>query len=263
MSDITAPRLIWWGSGSLPPGGKTGSKYKFESCDGVCATCHFDIDRGVPVQPRRGIAGILNKTFSGHAEYIAYGTHVCDGCAWLYGEPKLSHRAVLAIGDEAWWPTISQGMDGRPKWHDALRSLLDASPDTPMTGVLTVDPKPRLWPRARVARCANPGLYVHWTDYDVSRWMDFDALEMLRALSDVSEALCLGVTKREIMMGAATTRLVDKLGFSECMRIESAMAAIRGSSEHYIATLVATAEAKCCDADSKSKPVSGRIWRAG
>lgn len=243
MLDMTAPRLIWQGSGSPPPGGKTGSKYRFEPCEGVCATCSHPVDAGVPVQPRRGVAGILNATFSGHAEYIAHGTHVCDGCAWLYGEPKSAHRAVLTIGDQTWWPTVSQDVAGRPKWLDVLQNLAAASPDTPMTGVLTLDPKPRLWPRALLADCGSPGLYVHWLDYDVSRWLDFEPRKMLDALSMLCDLLGRGVTKREMMLGALNSRLIDKFGMRECVRVEQELADLRGSPEFTIATAVSVKDA--------------------
>lgn len=239
MSDMTAPRLIWEGFGASAPEGKTGAKYAFEGCEGVCATCCHPIASGVPAHPRRGVTGILNATFSGHAEYLAHGTHVCAGCAWMYGQPKISHRAVLTLGGRSWWPTISQDMEGRPKWREILREASDLPPDAPMTGVLTTDPKPRFWPRVRLASIARPGLYVHWPDFDISRWVDFEFAAFWTCLGVVDEARALGMTKRECMLGGCTSRLVDKRGIVAVMDMEARLAALRPDPSFSIAVVLA------------------------
>lgn len=239
MTD-TAPQLIWRAFGSLPPAGKTGSKYGFEPCEGLCATCAAPITDGVPFTPRRKVAGIDNDTFSQHGEYARYGTHVCAACAWLYGEPKQMHRAVLVVGDQGWWPTIAQTIPGRPRWRHVLREIVHADAATPMTGVLTADPKPRLWPRAHVASCGAPGFYIHLPDQDISGWYAIELRHVAISLAAVDAAIAAGATKTAALRGLWTApKLVDAAGIETIERLEERLALLRGRIEFNIAAVIA------------------------
>lgn len=235
----TAPQLIWEAAGSPAPAGKTGSRYRLESALGRCATCAAPIVEGVPARPRRGVAGIDNDTFTGHAEYLRFGTHVCSACAWLYGDPKRAHRGVLALGRTVWWPTIAADLPDRPRWRRALGDVARAALDTPMTGVLTTDPKPRLWPRARLATAGQPGLYVHAPDYDRSTWMPLDLHGVAAALAAVDAARGLGAVKAAIWTGLGVTSLCDRWGVKAVEAVERRLAALRPSAELLVAILVA------------------------
>lgn len=129
----TSPQLIWRNAG------EPGHKYAEEVHDGVCATCAAGIGVGVDTEQ------INNPTFSNHAEFFKFGTHVCRACAWLYGDPKRTHRNVLAVGGDLWWPMISaeSATEDRPSWLELFGRLKNLPPETPMCGVLTTDPKPR------------------------------------------------------------------------------------------------------------------------
>ncbi|ACL60549.1 hypothetical protein [Methylobacterium nodulans] len=99
---------------------------------------------------------------------------------------------MLALGDRLWWPTITDPMEDRPRWRGLLGQIGRTAPGTPMTGVLTTDPKPRLWPRMQAATAGAPGLYVHAPDYDWSRWTSFELRDVAAALAVVDEARALG-----------------------------------------------------------------------
>lgn len=236
----TAQQLMWAAFGSPAPEGKTGSLYRFEPAIGCCATCSAPIVEGVPFASRRGVRGIDNETFSGHGEYARWGTHVCRACAWLYGDPKRTGRAMLAIGDRGWWPTIAKPIEGRPRWRRILREIADADPETPMTGVLTTDPKPRLWPRARLASCGAPGLYLHIPEQDISAWSAIDIRGTAVALAAVDAALAAGATKTAARRGLwSVPRLVDQLGVDAIGALEARLAPLRGTVEFSVAAVIA------------------------
>lgn len=237
---MTPSTLAWRAFGSRAPEGKTGGLYKFEAARGECVTCAAPLTEGVPFTPRRGVAGIDNATFSGYADYARWGTHVCPACAWLYGDPKRMHRAMLCIGDEGWWPTIAQDIEGRPRWRRALGELAKHSPDTPMCGVLTTDPKPRLWPRMQMASCGAPGLYLHIPEQDISRWSRFSLRAVAECLRLTDEALKIGATKTAVLRGLwGNPKLIDKVGIAAIERLESLLAPRRGSIEFSIAAVIA------------------------
>lgn len=237
---MTAPQLIWRAFGARVPEGKTGGKYKLEKIAGTCATCAAPIKEGVPFQPRRGVAGINNDTFSGYAEYARWGTHVCPACAWLFGDPKRMHRAVLVVGEHGWWPTIAQTIEGRPRWRHALREIALAHPDTPMTGILTTDPKPRLWPRANIATCGSPGLYLHIPEQDISTWRALNLQRIAVCLAAIDLAMAAGATKTAALHGLlASPKLVDKLGLGKVIAIEDRLAPLRASIEFGVGIVIA------------------------
>lgn len=239
----TASQLIWRAFGSRAPEGKTGGKYVFEAATGSCATCAAPLTSGVPFEPRRGIAGIAgidNDTFSGHSEYARWGTHVCKACAWLYGDPKRMHRSVLVVGGRGWWPTIAQTIEGRPRWRYILGEVARSAPSTPMTGVLTTDPKPRLWPRTCIATCGVPGLYVHIPEQDISRWAPIDITRLACALRAVDAAVQAGATKTATLRGLfGAPKLVDALGLDMIDRLERELSPMRGTIEFNIAAVIA------------------------
>ena len=237
---MTAPQLMWLAFGARSPEGKTGGQYRLEKAAGACATCAALIEEGVPFAPRRGVNGIDNATFSGYAEYARWGTHVCAACAWLFGDPKRMHRAMLVVGDHGWWPTIAQTIEGRPRWRRALREIALAPPDTPMTGILTTDPKPRLWPRVQLATCGAPGLYLHIPEQDISTWRAFDLRRIAVALAAVDRAIAAGATKTAALRGLwASPKLADKLGIGMVAALEDRLAPLRGEVEFSVAVVIA------------------------
>ena len=193
----SAPDLVWRNAG------KPKHKYAEEKYEGVCATCAAPIEVGVSAEQ------INNPTFSNHSEFFKFGTHVCRACAWLYGDPKRTHRNVLAVGDELWWPMISvenAQKQGRTSWRDLLLAVdlwsdpafgseAELPPDAPICGVLTTDPKPRNWPRMRLSTVRAPMLYVYAPAFDVSSLVSID-LSILGEIMDlIAEAQELGFAR--------------------------------------------------------------------
>lgn len=225
---LSAPDLIWRNAGEPP------HKYAEEPYGGLCATC------GAPTETGVSTDRINNPTFSNHAEFFKFGTHVCRACAWLYGDPKRTHRNVLAVGDELWWPMISaeSATEERPSWLDLFRRLPGYPPDAPLCGVLTTDPKPRNWPRMRLAAVAECGLYVHAPDYDVAEYRMPDVASVLGISMHVRTALLAGFSKISIYHGLTRDyqRFVKR--YEEVKYTESALKHYRPAPEFVPALLI-------------------------
>lgn len=193
MTARSAPELIWQAAG-FPL-----AKWPLGPCAGVCATCGVIVTEGVSHER------INQESFSQQGDFFQYGSHCCPACAWLYSDARKTHRGVIAAGDWIAWPLISvetaAGDPGRPSWLDALRHLATLPPDTPVAGVMTSDPKPRFWPRARLGTTARPALYVHWPDHDLSNLVRFETRQALAVADLAIEALTLGFSKRAIIGG--------------------------------------------------------------
>lgn len=227
----TAPELLWHAAGEPP------HKYAEESGEtGPCATCATPLDgrAGVPTR------SVNNPTFSNHAEFFKFGSYVCRACAWLYGDPKRTHRNVLAVGDKLWWPMISveSATEERPSWLDLLYRVAGMPPETSVAGVLTSDPKPRLWPRMRLSTVGAYGLYVHSPDYSVSEWRALDLTALLSTTGPVLSALALGFPKARIYSGLPGDYRRTKGNVEEAMRLESELRVLRNTPEFVPALLV-------------------------
>lgn len=163
-----------------------------------CASCGGAMSCGV------ASAHFVGPAFSSHADFLrGYSTHVCLPCAWMYAFPKITHRNLIAVPGRIWWPMI--GYDSatmeRPQWLTVLREIADLPLDTPVAGVLTSDPKPRLWPRAELCTVGAFGLYVHCPDYDLSKFSRFDLAACIVAAETISRALAAGWSKRLVWSG--------------------------------------------------------------
>lgn len=245
----SAPELVWEALGRPVPEGKTGSGYRFEAVapaegggSARCATCGVPIGTGVPVRPRRGVKGIDNPTFFGHAEYFRYGSHVCPACAFFYGDPKRTHRSVAAIGDRGFWPVFSakSATAERPRWRQVLGMIARVPAATPLAGVLTTDPKIRLWPRMELGTAARPALYVHAPDYDWSRSTAFDLRRTAEAMALVDRGLALGAPRAALWAGlVGAAKVADRHGVGAVLALEAAIAPWRGSPELVVALLAA------------------------
>ena len=225
---MTAPRLVWRNAG------EPTHKYREESYGGLCATC------GTKTEVSISTDQINNPTFANHAEFFRYGTHACRACAWLYGDPKRTHRNVLAAGEELWWPMISieSATEERPSWLELLRRVAEMPPETLVAGVLTSDPKPRNWPRMRLATVADFGLYVHAPDYDTSVFRSVSLADLLVATEPILEALRRGFLKTRIYSGLLADYAKAKKDLEGTMRLEEELRAIRNEPEFVPALLV-------------------------
>lgn len=200
----------------------------------VCATCAAPITRGVDT------GQVNNPTFSNHAEFFKFGTHVCRGCAWMYADPKRTHRNVLCVGEELWWPMISteSATDERPSWMELFGLIADYPPETSATGVLTTDPKPRMWPRCRAATVGSFGLYIHAPDMNISEWREFSLYALPSVSKPIRESLLGGFSKTRIHRGLLGDYAKAKRSMREAMRLERDLQAARDEPEFVPALLV-------------------------
>lgn len=192
---ITTSTLAWRAAGS--PG--QNEKYKSSVFSGICTTCGTLIDGDAVA-----VAEIDNATFSNHADFFRFdSTHVCTACAWLYGAGKGRPGNFIATPGRYEQTVISLDSvveDKRP-WIEVVRELAQMPADTPVTGVLTTDVKPRLWPRARVCTVGSFGLYVHCPDYDTSQHVDFDLQDLIRLICLMRQPMLAGFSKQSIYFG--------------------------------------------------------------
>lgn len=193
-------RGCWWrchsvGAVSMTPStlwhcaaGTPAHSYTEEAIGGHCATCATPLTTGV------ALSHILTDTFTQHADFLRFGSHACPACAWLYGMGKGNPGSIIAAGDRYWRPMLSydSATPERPQWAEVLRIIAAMPADTPVAGVLTPDPKPRLWPRAELCTVGAFGLYVHCATYDLSSFIRFDLADCLAILTVCLEAIGAG-----------------------------------------------------------------------
>lgn len=226
---LSAPQLLWTNAGRPP------HKYEEEPYGGPCATCGSDTEHGVPTEE------VNNPTFSNHADFFRYGTHVCRACAWLYGDPKRAHRNVLAVGEDLFWPMLSldSATEERPSWLELFRRLQEDYPqDASLCGVLTTDPKPRNWPKMRLSQVSTPALYVHAPDYDVSEVRELDVATLFACENKIREALALGFSKARIHSGLFGDYARTRRNLREVVALERELRECRRRQEFVPALLI-------------------------
>jgi hypothetical protein len=194
---MTPSEITWEGASKPQP----SEKYKIEQgIAGSCATCGAEMaGKGVT------IASIESSTFSNHADFFKYGAkrHVCMACAWLYGAGKGRPGNFIATPlsyEEAVISLDSVVKDKRP-WLSILSDIAAMPSNTPVTGVMTTDVKPRLWPRCHTKTVGAFGLYVHCPDYDVSAHIDFDLAQCLAFTDAMIPILSDGYAKASLWHG--------------------------------------------------------------
>jgi hypothetical protein len=220
---------LFWKNSGYPD-----SKFKLDTTEGYCATCGTVLTMGVASEILAGDA------FSRQSEFLAHGTHVCAACAWMYSTPKETHRNVLAVDDKIWWPMI--GHDSataeRPTWYKVLSDVAMLPPGTPCIGVLTTDPKPRLWPMTQQRTLGDFGLYVHCPDYDISEFRTFDLKECLATCELIIQCLALGFSKQACWHGLLNDlKKVNKLGMQKVVGLEERLCEVR-HTEHFLPSLL-------------------------
>ncbi len=220
--------LFWQNSG------RPGTKFKLEPTTGYCATCGATLTQGVPNETLAGDA------FSRQSEFLAHGSHACEACAWMYSFPKETHRNVIAVDDKIWWPMIGHdsATEDRPTWYQVLTDIATLPPDTPCIGVLTTDPKPRLWPMTQQRTLGDFGLYVHCPDYDISEFRRFSLSDCLKACELIIQCLSLGFSKQACLHGLYTDlKKVNKIGVTKVVSLEEHLREIR-HTEYFLPSLL-------------------------
>lgn len=209
-----------------PPGPASGQ------C-GVCGT------QGDGMYPR---ADILDTSGSNITTLFPANTpYMCRHCVALWHQPKHWHRGIFATTAATYFPLIAEGEQRtpeRPLWR-ALFATPDRWQGTPCVGVLTTDPKKRVWPHARVSQGDRFLLYVHDPSRGVSsnRWVTW--LDLAETLALVEQALSLGAYKSQITQTLYSPALLKIHGLAPLQRLEAALARARHTPEFVPALIVA------------------------
>lgn len=230
---MTVSGLYWAAVGSPPPPRPP------EPYEGLCGTCGAQISRGIPA------GAVLGPGFSGYADYLRFGDYLCEACAYMHTLGRSKPGNFLLVGHRLLSPMISHASAkeaGRPTWLEAIAALQGEPGDTPVAGVLTTDPKPRLWPRARVSTAARPSIYVHAPDYDLSELVDLDPGAVLNLARIMAQALRLGWTKTDIYHGLYRNYRVASKRPTDLKRLEAALSPARGTPMYAVALLVTSQE---------------------
>lgn len=235
---LTAPHLAWRAAGAGP------ATWPLEPATGHCATCGIALSAGVP------LTQFVGETYSQPADFVGFGSHVCGACAWWHSETKQRHRAWLVAGDTLWWPILSVETAAatadpqRPAWRDVLRHVATLPPATPLAGLLTSDPKPRLWPRVRASTVGRALLYVHSTGDkspvgEVSTLLALELPRLVACLDLMQPLLAAGWPKRVIWQGLLTDFTRASRAMVAALREEQALARVRALPEFAVALLAA------------------------
>lgn len=237
---MTATQHTWTAAGQPPHG------YPVEPApDGRCATCGGAHQDGHAVP----LAAIETPTMAAHGDnFRTWGKHVCHACAWLYQAGKGRPGNFIALPDRYEETVISLDsvVANKRPWITILRELATLPPETPITGVMTTDVKPRLWPRMRLTTLGQMGLYLHAPDYDVSAWTRFDLHACLDAIGAMLPALAAGYPKARLYHGLWTDGKRAIKDPAATLALETAIAPHRGH-DHFLPALIAaglTKEAK-------------------
>jgi len=176
---------------------------------------------------------------------MKFGDFNCPACAWLHSYPKPNHRNVCAIGDRLFWPVLGADSvtEDRPHWATILHLLRNLPAETLVVGCITTDPKPRLWPRYRLATIGAFGLYVHAPDYDVSGFLRLDLAQLQECSLLISRALTEGYSKRAVNTGILTDFRRAAKSPSDSLSLEAELASWRQRRE-FIPALVTTGLSK-------------------
>jgi hypothetical protein len=222
-------KLLWDNSG------KPQHKFTEESVQGFCACC------GAPIQYGAPVSEIVTDTFARQSDFMAHGTHICGSCAWMCTNVKVTHRNVIAAGTEVWWPMIGHdsATDDRPSWYDVLRIVANMPAETPVIGVITTDPKPRLWPMAQQRTVSDFGLYVHCPDYDFSEFVIFDIQECLEIADIITPLMAEGFSKRSCYFSVLSDMKKVKKNPLEFLKKEVQLKELRKSPAFIAALLIA------------------------
>jgi hypothetical protein len=192
---MTAQQQIYksWGSPPL--------ETQLELANSYCATCGAEIEYGLHKQHLNGYS------WGRQVHYLNGSEFVCKACAYLHGQPKDAHRNLIAIGDDLLFPMIGvdSATDDRPSWLQVWERLKTTDENLPISAIITVDPKPKLWTMIQQVNLAQFGCYIHQPDYNVSEFRLFSFEESCEILEFILPLLQRKFSKAVI----ATSLLKD------------------------------------------------------
>lgn len=202
--------------------------------DGNCACCFFKIKDGYAVSEIKGVSFSRQKSFLS-------GDFLCVACMWMFNEPKKAHINLIAFGEKIVFPMISwdTATNERPNWFHTLSELAKMPMQTSVSGVLTVDPKPRLWPMSELVTRSNFGLYVHNQDYNVSEFMRLDLDKILMIAEYLIDLIALKFSKRTLYSGILKDTPRVKKDIARFVKIETELKKLRKNKEFIPALMIA------------------------
>lgn len=231
---MSAPYFAWVSSGEPDHGlGR-------DTVSSVCACCGIEIEIGVAIK------AIESPTTSNHADFFRFNSaHVCDGCAWLFtsGKGKPGNYIATPRGIEYAVISLESVVEYKRPWLVILRELADMPGDTQVTGVMTTDVKPRLWPRSRLATVDSFGLYLHVGDYDVSEYRAFSLRACIDLIQFMTEPLTAGFTKASIYHGLLRDYARSSRNLSKTIEWEATLVQHRQKA-HFMPALIAAGVTK-------------------
>lgn len=213
--------LIWKNSG------KPEHKFtKHKKNNGNCATCGSKLNTESAALKSEAVG----TDFSRQSDFLPFGDYICEPCAWLYSYPKETHRNVIAFEDRVIWPMISSdsATEERPTWAYILNYInQNYNKSTKIVGLMTTDPKPRLWPMTESVTIHNFGLYVHCSDYNISEFINFSLEDCIEISSYVSDLISDGFSKISCLNGLLKDYKRVKKDISSSLKKENELKKMR------------------------------------
>lgn len=197
-----------------------------------CATCGAHITEGVSSKD------INNPTFSQHGDFLK-GEWVCRGCMFMYKQGKAKPGNYLAVEDSGFNYLAISSTGDKKSWHEMLIDLIEMPEQTRVTGVLTADVKPRLWPRSNIATVGYFGLYVHSSDYDISEYREFDLQVCLDVIEVINQCLSLKFTKASIYQGLFGYHKIAIKDLTTTQELEAKLSPLRDNPAFIPALIIA------------------------
>ncbi len=229
-------RGMGWGPLATPPQPIPGGAH--------CALTGAHITHGYPVADAipASTGNLLDVLPGGPAGWLSEDAAICYRNDW-----NLGARLVFEDGT-MFYPLLNAAQaaqQGRPAWRDLVRDELPRRTGQRCLCLLNTDPKKRTWPFARVAVVGeqmswhvNEGkLFGVFARRDVS-------LTRLRAALDLAEEVYTHYPKTAILSGLWSAKLPPGLSWSQMSAWETALAALRPTSEFLISLIVAQKKEK-------------------
>lgn len=203
-----------------------------QTTDAYCATCGQHTYQAVNQND------INNPTFSQHGDFLK-GEWICPACTFMYRQGKARPGNYLAIEGHG-FNHLAISADGDKKsWSQMLGDLVKLPKNTKVTGVLTTDVKPRLFPRTQLATVGDFGLYIHASDYDVSEYREFDLVDCIHAIELINEVLSFKFTKGSIASNLFDYFKLASKDFELTQKLEDKLSPMRSNPAFIPALIIA------------------------
>lgn len=200
--------------------------------DAYCGTCGQHVKQAVHQN------NVNNPTFSQHGDFLK-GEWICAGCVFMYKQGKAKPGNYIAVEDDQFYYLAIADTGDKKPWSKMLVDLIKMSPSTKVTGVLTTDVKPRLWPRSNIATISDFGLYLHAPDYDVSEYRAFDLQSCIDCIAVINKAMALKFTKASIYQNLFGYHKIAIKDLTSTQTLEAELSVLRANAAFIPALIIA------------------------